>query len=240
MTVVQQIIYTEHPADWWKLAENLGFIAAFPPSPDWGEFHADGVLAVHGATPEHRPGKTDIHLIVADLDAAASALSEFDAEPLSMEGVGEMLVVRAASGISVSVSAGAVQRGAGDIAVQPIWFQENLTEPQAILEALGFRPGISADRGGWVEMLCDGGSVGLHFADPHAADPDAGEPRIGLSFEARGDLDALASRLRNAGFAASVVDEAFARTIRIADPDGGDEVWINGVQDDLHGYHRED
>lgn len=230
MTVVQQIIYTERPERWWQLAETLGFVAPYPPTPEWGEFHADGVLAVHRATPEHPVGAVDIHLVVSDLDAAASVLSGFDAQPVIMEGVGEMLVVRTASGISVSVSEGAVQRGAGNIAVQPTWFQSDLAEPQAILEALGFRAGITADGGGWVEMLCDGGAVGLH----------AGEPRIGLSFEARGDLDALASRLQDAGFAASVVDEAFARTIRIPDPDGGDEVWINGVQDDLHGYHRED
>jgi hypothetical protein len=140
-----------------------------------------------------------------------------------------MVVVRAASGASISVSEGAVQRGVGGIAVQPGWFQQDLAEPRAILEALGFRAGIVADRGGFAEMVCDGGIVMLH----------TGEPRIGLSFEARGDLDALASRLRDAGFEASVVDEAFARTIRIPDPDGGDEVWINGVQDDLHGYHRE-
>ena len=229
MTVVQQIVYTEHSAQWWKLAETLGFIAPFPPSPGWSEFHADGVLAVHGATPEHRPGMSDIHLIVADLDGAASALSRFNVTPVSMEGAGEMLVVRAASGISISVSEGAAQSGAGSIAVQPIWFQEELIEPRQILEALGFRAGIAADRGGWMEMLGDGGSVGLH----------AGEPRIGLSFEARGDLDALASRLQDAGFTASVVDEAFARTVRVTDPDGGDEIWVNGVQDDLHGYHRE-
>lgn len=228
MTVVQQIIYTEHPAQWWKLAETLGFVAPYPPDPEWGEFHADGVLAVHGATTEHLPGMTDIHLIVEDLDAAASALGAFDVELVTMEGVGQMLVARAVSGISISVSEGAVQRGVGDIAVQPLWFQEDLAEPQAILEALGFRAGIVADRGGWVEMLCDGGVVGLH----------EGEPRIGLSFEARGDLDALAARLQDAGFAASVIDEAFARTIRIPNPDGGDEVWINGVQEDLHGYHR--
>lgn len=230
MTVVQQILYTEHPERWWSLAENLGFAAPFPPSPEWAEFHADGVIAVHGATAEHRPGTIDIHLVVEDLDAAASAVSAFEAKRDVMEGVGEMLVVRAASGISISVSEGAVQRGVGDIAVQPTWFQEDLAEPRAILESLGFRPGIASDGGGWVEMLADGGSVGLHV----------GEPRIGLSFEARGDLDALASRLQDAGFAASVVDEAFARTVRIPDPDGGDEVWINGVQDDLHGYHRED
>ncbi|MGY1551839.1 hypothetical protein ACW5CM_08640 [Microbacterium sp. A588] len=228
MTVVQQILYTAQPERWWTLAEALGFVAPFPPAPEWAEFHADGVLAVHGTTDEHRPGVTEIHLIVEDADAAASALAAFDVEAMTMEGVGEMLVVRAASGVSISVSEGAVQRGAGEIAVQPIWFQEDLTQPRAILEALGFRAGIAADRGGWTEMLCDGGSIGLH----------AGEPRIGLSFEARGDLDARAARLRDAGFAASVVDEAFARTIRIADPDGGDEIWINGVQDDMHGYHR--
>ena len=227
MAVVQQILYTEHPQRWWKLAETLGFTAAYPPEPSWGEFHADGVLGVHGATPEQRPGMVDIHLLVDDLDAAASALSSFDARRTVMDGVGEMLVVR--SGIQVSVSAGEAGAGSRDISVQPIWFQEHLAEPRAILEALGLRAGIAADRGGWVELHGEGGSVGLH----------TGAPRIGLSFEARGDLDALATRLRDAGFEASVVDEAFARTIRIPDPDGGDEIWINGVQDDLHGYHRE-
>ena len=228
MTVVQQILYTEQPERWWALAEALGFVAPFPPDPAWAEFHADGVLAVHGATDEHPPGTTDIDLLVEDLGAAASALADFAAEAVTMDGVGEMLVVRAASGLAISVSEGAVQRGVGDIAVQPTWFQEDLAEPRAILEALGFRAGIASDGGGWVEMLCDGGSVGLH----------AGGPRIGMSFEARGDLDALAARLRDAGFAASVVDEAFARTVRIAGL-GGEDVWINGVQDDLHGYHRE-
>ncbi len=229
MTVVQQILYTEQPQRWWALAEALGFVAPYPPAPEWGEFHADGILAVHGATDDHRPGTVDIHLIVESLDAAATALSSFDVEQTVMEGVGKMLVVRAASGVRISVSEGAAQSGAGSIAVQPIWFQEDLDESRVILEALGFRAGIASDRAGWVEMIGAGGSVGLH----------AGEPRIGLSFEARGDLDALASRLRDAGFEASVVDEAFARTIRIPDPDGGEEIWINGVQDDLHGYHRE-
>jgi len=226
--IVQQIVYTAKPQRWWLLAEALGFTPAFAPTPAWGEFHADGVLAVHEATPEHGAGTTEIHLLVDDLDAAASALSVFDVSRADMAGVGEILTVRAASGVSLTASAGVAALEARDIAAQPIWFQEDLAEPRAILEALGLRAGISADRGGWVEMLGDGGSVGLH----------EGEPRIGLSFEARGDLDALASRLTDAGFEASVVDEAFARTVRVADPDGGAEVWINGIQDDLHGYHR--
>jgi len=230
MSVVQQIVYTGRPERWWALAEALGFVAPFPPAPEWAEFHADGVLAVHTATAEHAAGSVDLHLVVADLGAAAFALAGSDVTRTVMEGVGEMLVVRTASGVSISVFEGAAQQGAGEIAVQPIWFGDDLGEPKAILEALGLRGGIAADRGGWIEMVGGGGSVGLH----------TGEPRLGLSFEARGDLDALASRLQDAGFAASVVDEAFARTIRVADPDGGDEIWINGVQDDLHGYHRED
>ncbi|MGF6824524.1 hypothetical protein M2317_003453 [Microbacterium sp. ZKA21] len=228
MTVVQQILYTEQPERWWALAEALGFSAPFVPTPEWGEFHADGVLGVHRATGEHRPGRVDIHLLVKDLDAAASAVSAFDVSRSTMEGVGEMLTVRAASGFAVTVSVGA-GGVSGNIAVQPIRFQDDLTEPRAILEALGLRAEIVADRGGWAELRADGGSVGLH----------TGSADIGLSFEVRGDLDALAARLREAGFEASVVDEAFARTIRIPDPDGGAEIWINGAQDDLHGYHRE-
>lgn len=228
MTVVQQILYTEHPERWWALAEALGFWAPFAPSREWGEFHADGVLAVHHPTDEHRPGQADIHLLVEDLDAAASALSAFDVSRRTMDGVGEMLMVRATSGLAVTVSMG-TGGVSGAIAVQPIWFADDLTETRAILEALSLRAGIAADRGGWVELRADGGSIGLH----------SGSARIGLSFEARGDLDTLTRRLQDAGFDAAVVDEAFARTIRIPDPDGGDEIWINGVQDDLHGYHRE-
>lgn len=229
MTVtVQQILYTEQPERWWALAQTLGFTAPYPPAAEWGEFRADGVLAVHGATAEYRSGAVDLHVLVDDLDAAASALSSFEADRIEMKGVGEMLRVRTASGVAITVSAGAIAATSRDVAVQPIWFQEQLDEPRRILSALGLRPGIAADRGGWVEMLADGGSIGLH----------EGEPRIGLSFEVRDDLNALASRLQDAGFTASVVDEAFVRTVRVADPDGGEEVWINGVQDDLHGYHR--
>ncbi|WP_300269265.1 hypothetical protein [Microbacterium sp.] len=225
---IQQLLYTEHPEQWWALAEHLGFRAPYEPTPEWGEFHADGVFAVHRVTGGHPPGSADIHVLVDDLAAAASALASFTVEREVMEGVGDVLIVRAASGISISVSQGTAPAVSHEISVQPLWFQADLAEPRAILEELGLHAGIASDGGGWIELQAAAGSVGLH----------AGEPKIGLSFEARGDLDALAARLREAGFAASVVDEAFARTIRIPDPDGVAEIWINGVQDDLHGYHR--
>ena len=228
MTVVQQILYTREPERWWALAGALGFAAPFAPSPAWGEFHADGVLAVHEVTDPHAPGQVDLHLLVEDLDAAASELSAFDVSRSTMDGVGEMLTVRASSGIAVTVSAGAVER-TGEVSVQPIWFQDDLAEPRAMLTALGLRPVLAADRGGWVDLRGRAGAVGLH----------TGTPGMGLSFEVRGDIDALAARLRDAGFDAAVIDEAYTRTVRIPDPDGGAEIWVNGVQDDLHGYHRE-
>lgn len=226
IVTVQQIVYTRQPRRWHALAAALGLVAPFEPDEGWAEFDGGGVLAVHRETDDHADGSTDLHLLVDDLDAAECVLAGHDVSRTAMDGVGDLLVVRAASGVSVSVSAGA-RSTSGPMLVQPIWFQSDVAEAREILEALGLRADIVADRGGWVEMHAPGGgSVGVHGSD------SAG---IGLGFLARGDLDALAAALTDAGFAASVVDEAYARTVRIADP----EVWINGEQEDLYGYHRE-
>ncbi len=225
-TTVQQIVYSRHPERWHALAEALGFVAPYPPEPDWAEFDGGGVLAVHRENDDHPDGTVDLHLLVDDLDAAQQALAGRDVARTTLEGVGDMLLVRLASGLGISVSAGA-RATTGPMAVQPILFQEDVAEARGVLEELGLRADIVADRGGWVELHAPGGgSVGVHGAS---------EPAAGLGFLADGDLDALAVRLRDAGFEASVVDEAYARTVRIAEP----EAWINGVQTDLYGYHRE-
>ncbi|MER7796011.1 hypothetical protein [Microbacterium sp. NPDC096154] len=236
MTTVQQIRYTDHPERWHALARALGLVAPYPPSSQWGEFVGDGVLAVHRATPDHPAGTVDLHLLVAELEAAAAALAPFDVAREHMIGVGETVRVTA-DGVSITVSAG-TRDPRGDLSVQPIWFAHDLHEPRRILAALGLGARIVGDAGGWVDLVAScGGSVGLHRLD--TADT-VSSPSIGLSFLAGGGLDALAERARAAGFDAGVIDEAYGRTIRIPDPDGGEEIWINGVQDDLHGYHRED
>lgn len=227
MVTVQQIVYARQPVRWHALAAALDLIAPFPPEAGWAEFDGGGVLAVHREIDGHPDGTGDLHLLVDDLEDAERALAGRDVTRSEMAGVGEILTVRAASGVTVTASAGA-RRTAADVLVQPIWFQDDVAEARSILEALGLRADIVADRGGWVEMhAAGGGSVGVHAA---------AEPSIGIGFLARGDLDALAARLADAGFEASVVDEAYARTVRVADP----AAWINGVQDDLYGYHRED
>ncbi len=228
MTVVQQIVFTGHPERWLTLAEALGFVAPYPPTSEWGEFRADGSLAVRRATGGQPAGSVALQVLVEDLGAAQSALSGFVVKRESIEGIGDVLTVDI--GLRFSVSEGDLGAPTGEISVAPVLFQDDFTAPRRALTALGLRPDLASDGGGWLALLADGGSVGVHGGTP---------ARVGLSFEALGDLDALAERLRGAGFDAAIVDEAYARTIRIPDPDGGEEIWINGAQDDLYGYHRE-
>lgn len=233
MTVtVQQILFAANTAGWHRLADALGLTPPYAPTPEWAEFDGDGVLAVHHADHEHPPGTVGIHLLVDDLEVAERAASRFETERSVLEGVGDILTVRASSGIAVTVSGDGRVSAAGELAVQPIWFQHDLDEPRHILEALGLRPRTVSDGGGWVELAADGGGlVALHRGDA---------PKTGLSFLASGDLDALVTRLRSAGQEAVVIDESYARTVRIPDPDGGEDVWIDGRQDDPYGYRRVD
>lgn len=234
--MVQQIVYTEQPERWHALAQALGFTPPYPPTREWAEFDGGGSLAVHHALPEHPAGTVDLHLLVDDLAAAASSLAPFGATSEEMEGVGPLLRVTSPEGVALTVSAGARATQA-DVVVQPIWFADDLAAPRRILESLGFTAGVVGDAGGWVELEASGGGmVALHAL---ATADTADAPGHGLSFLARGDLDALADSVRRAGFDADVIDEAYGRTVRVADPDGGPAVWINGEQDDLYGYHRE-
>jgi len=227
---VQQVVFTREPGRWHSLAEVLGLAAPFPPSPEWGEFDGDGVLAVHHSA--SGDDRVDLNLLVSDLDPAEKSLAAHDVTRGEMAGVGPMLTVRTRARVELAVFARA-RATTGEVGVQPIWFQDDIAEARGILEALGLRAEITADAGGWVQLRADGGgTVGLHSASGRSEGDGAG---LGLSFETRGDLDALAARLRQAGFDAAVVDEAYTRTIRIADP----AVTINAAQTDLHGYRRQ-
>lgn len=229
MTAVQQILYADDTAAWHGLVQVLGFDAPHPPTPEWAAFHGRGSFAVHAASEALPAGRVDLQVMVDDLDVAERALADFEVSRETMAGVGEILFV--SCGITVGVSEGSVAVREGAPLVQPIWFATDLDEPRRILEALGLRAFISADGGGWTEMVSDAGNVGLHLAD---------SPTVGLSFVAD-DLHAIAERLRAAGYDATIVDEAFGRTVRLPSPEegeGGDEVWINEPQRDLYGYHQ--
>ena len=234
MITVQPIRYTPHQGEWHRLAQLLGFRPAFPPNPQWSEFDGRGILAIHHAAPDDdHAGRTDLHLLSDDLDAVESRLSSagFAVTTRLLDDIGRMLVVTAASGATITVSGGARRADTGLLAVQPIWYQPDLDEPRRILEAIGLQPRIAAEGGGWIDFTADGGGLAaLHQHD---------EVKIDLSLEYTGDLDDLAERLSRAGFGASVIDEAYNRTLLVDAPEG-DRLWVNGTMDDLYGYHRLD
>lgn len=237
-TTVQAIRYTADTDRWHALAAALGLRAAFPPVEAWSEFDGDGMLAVH-ASHDGSAARTDLHLLVDDLDAAAAALTSVGAviERTELADVGPILIVRAASGVTLTVSAQtrALVEPTDDpvMTVQPIWYDTDSGPVAAILSALGLRPTIASDSGTWIEFRSHGarsGSVAFHAAET------AG---VTLALATDGDLETLVSRLVEAGFEASIVDEAYNRTLRVVTPDG-DELWVAGPYDDLYGYRRLD
>lgn len=234
MITVQPIRYTAHQAEWHQLAQTLGFQAAFPPDPQWSEFDGRGILAVHhAAAGDDHAGRCDLHLLSDDLDGVEARLTDagFTVTRTMLDDIGPMLTITASSGATITISGGARVANAGDLAVQPIWYQADLTEPRRILETIGLRPRIASDSGSWIDFTADGGGM--------AALHQATDVRFELGLEYARDLDALCERLAGAGFTASIIDEAYNRTLLVTTPEG-DQLWINGVQSDLYGFTRLD
>ena len=119
------------------------------------------------------------------------------------------------------------------VVVRPVRFTDEVKAMQAFLEALGLRPRIEAEAGGWVDMVAGGGMVALHSAATSATGGKPGETT--LSFEAT-DLTGLEKQLREAGLDdVSVYDEAYGQVLRCSDP-LGNEIHVDGRSGDLYGY----
>lgn len=230
MITVQPIRFTAHPEEWHRFAAALGLTPPFPPSPGWSEFDGDGILAIHRAGSK-APGSTALNILVDDVDATQAALAKegIATDRRMAEDVGPIVTVTADSGAEITFSGGARTAHSSPIAVQPIWFQEDLMQPRRILEALGLRPRLASDSGTWLDFTADGGGT----AALHAGDG----ARLDLSLEYAGDLDVLAESLSSQGYDTAIHDEAYNRTLTVPTPDG-DSLWINGTQTDLHGYTR--
>lgn len=228
MIRVSPVHHTAHP-DWWqRLLRALGAVQALDDGQRREYDTASGTIAISSAAGESALGfvtTAALPTLLSRLEAAGvDARMDEDAAAIR---------VHAASGVSFLVSAArrAPLDVGGGLAVLPIWYQSDVAETARVYAALGLRPRIASDDpGGWTDYTADGGGlVAQHRADRIAVDA--------TSLEYAGDLDDLATRVRDAGFEASVVDEAYNRTLLVASPDGG-HVWVNGPQDDLYGYHR--
>lgn len=234
MITVRALRYTANVRGWHRFACALGLTPAGPSSPELAEFDGDGILAIHGID-GHDAGlqssHDDLQLLTDDLDVVvAAALSQgCVVEDLVMPRAGEMMKIVTPSGQQITASSGA-RRAHGALAIQPLWYEERGDVVRPLLAALGLRPRITSDTASWADFVADGGGGAAFHVGPG--------PRIVLAMEFRDDLDAFAARLEGAGYHPVVVDEAYNRTILVATPDG-DRLWINAVQEDLYGFHRE-
>lgn len=124
-----------------------------------------------------------------------------------------------------------------DIVVRPVRFTDDLGGMQAFMLALGLRPRLESDTGGWVDMVAGGGMVALHSAKDAVRHVPSGF--TSLSFEAD-DIGAVARRLEAAGVReVSVYDEAYGRVLTCDDPIGH-QVVVDERNQDLYGYHEHD
>jgi hypothetical protein len=119
------------------------------------------------------------------------------------------------------------------IVVRPVRFTDDVEAMQRFLHAVGLRPRMASDSGVWLDMVAEGGMVGLHSAASSDTGGKPGETR--LSFEAD-DVETLAEELRQAGVAEIVIhDESYGQVLTCLDP-LGDTIVVDARSDDLYGY----
>ena len=112
--------------------------------------------------------------------------------------------------------------------VLPIRYCADMAASTRFYRALGLELGAATRPGSWVELPAAAGVLALHRTDA----ADAG--RCELAFQADEPLEAVADRLRSAGFAPEpIVDESFGRSLRVPDPDGA---WVQVNEHDRELY----
>lgn len=224
MTTVHAVHATTHPSWWQRVAPILGF----SPTGEPGHYAGSGLLTVRETTGDTTEAATHLEILVTDPTAVLTA-----AEAVATVTEPD---VAATDGTTITVSPAVehsrtptLPSGQTQVAVMPIWYGPDPGEPTAILTGLGLQPRLASDSGSWKDFTADGGGQVAWHRAPSVA--------LGLALEHSGDLDALAAQLSEAGAGATVVDEAYNRTLLVQTPEGG-RLWVNGTQEDLYGYHR--
>ncbi|WP_372699847.1 VOC family protein [Arthrobacter sp. JSM 101049] len=237
MLRVAPILFTDHPDDWAALLAALGLEAAVQAA-GWQEFDAaSGRLRLHAPDASHPAGTARLAFEVGDLDEFTRRTREAGtAVVLSEEGHGRTATITGPDGLSfiATVEAARPEPATADPALRvlALWMTPDPDGSAAILRAIGARPEIASDTGGWMQFRAkNGGLVATHSGSTAAAVP---------SFQYDGDVQVLHARLLTAGLAADLVDESYGRTLRVPHPDGGEDLWVNEAQQDLYGYHRVD
>ncbi|WP_151526339.1 hypothetical protein [Serinicoccus kebangsaanensis] len=233
----QPIRFTADIPAWQHLLQTLGAHLIYE-RPGWLVYAlGSGRVALHAAS-EHQPAgvSTLAFSTTTPIPEAVTAASSAGVPiTLGRPDHGEAGVVEAPDGTIFTLdSPTAVEREGGvadrRLVTLPIWYGPDTSMIRAVLEGLGARPRMVADDGMWTDLRCDGGGL----AAVHRAE----DPGVELAFEWDGDVEEALDLLTDAGVQAVLIDETYSRTVQVADPDGGKEIWINERQTDLYGYTR--
>ncbi|WP_179427975.1 hypothetical protein [Spelaeicoccus albus] len=242
---VRPVRFTAHPDVFHGLLEALGAVTLARHGSTALYRTGSGLLEIRG-TDEVDPltGLTAMGFVTANLAQLPAPSRFLDKARLTADvgpAKGAALELTAGDGLTIAIDLAPsgdrdpARSGDADpeLSVVPIWMTTQVSAAAEALQTLGFARRLSADSGVWVDLVGRGaanGLVAVHYED--------GDPDVILAFEYAGDLGELQSRMRSHGIVTPIVDENYARTLRLLDPDNEAEIWVNEVMTDTYGYQR--
>lgn len=223
MITARPLRYTAHLAAHHVLWSALGATLLTDPADEYRVYSVgSGRLALRPADSDHPSGQTRLGFETTDPPALAAGIG---AGPLLCGPDGTPLTLDPQTPDPRQVG-----HGDPSLLVMPIWYTPDTAGALQTLRSLGARERLVSDSGTWTDLRCpDGGLVAVHAAS---------ECTVELAFSYDGDVEALLPALTAAGIGATLIDETYARTLRLPDPDRDAEIWINERQSDLYGYRR--
>lgn len=239
MLRVRPIHYTSRMDQWEGLLSALGMVRTVDDG-DWQEFDAgSGRLALHrvaaGAAGAEAgdgagagmvlDGKTDFGVEVGDLAEFARRTNLAGAEdgttPAELVSArhGDTCRITGEDGFGFFADKAAHGAQCADadpaLAVVEVWFTPDAAAAAQTLRNVGARLRPAPDDDETADFTAKNGGVLM-------VRPASGAARTGLGFEYTGDLAGLRDRLAAAGHRVSLTEEAFGRTLHVANPDAAD------------------
>lgn len=223
MLRVRPIHFTSRMDQWERLLTDLGLVKTVDGT-EWREFDAaSGRLALHLSAPgAAEDGTTAFGVEVGDLAEFARRTNDAGAEAgnapaeLIQADHGDTCRITGEDGFSFLADKAAHGANCADadpaLAVVEVWFTEDAAAAAETLRSIGarFRPVPDDDE--TADFTAKNGGVLM-------VRTGSGPARTGLGFEYDGDLDALRVRLTAAGHEVSITEEAFGRSLHVANPD---------------------
>ena len=235
MLRVRPIHFTSRLDQWERLLTDLGMIRTVDEG-SWKEYDAgSGRLALHAAEAGSAgDGTTAFGVEVGDLAEFARRTNEAGLEDgtspaeLTTADHGDTCRITGGDGFSFFADKAAHSTQSADadpaLAVVEVWFTPDAAAAAQTLRNMGARLRPVPDDDETADFTAKNGGVLM-------VRPGNGNARSGLGFEYTGDLSALRDRLAAAGHQVTMTEEAFGRTLHVANPDevGADApaLWVS-------------